>query len=191
MSGEHEKRDRGRLQHEAEHARPRKKVSVLGYLTILFAAAFLLLLLSYFMQQRTSQDTIDDLKSSVNAMQSVGDLVEQNKALHEENDTLKTELEALREQNSALDDQNRRYYTIIMNQEKEITSMDWLWRIQRAYSRGAKADAKKLAQEFEAADLPRWLPSDSSESAYFPDGPSPAEQYAALLDALGMSPAEP
>ena len=32
---------------------PNKRLSVMNYLTILFAAAFLLLLLSYLMQQRT------------------------------------------------------------------------------------------------------------------------------------------
>ena len=50
MSHDTDSEQRGALQHEAEHASPGKRNSVLIYLVILFAAAFLLLLLSYFMQ---------------------------------------------------------------------------------------------------------------------------------------------
>ena len=62
------------LQHDAEHERPRKPQSVLLYLVILFAAAFLLMALSYFMQRRASDAAIEDLRESVTAMQSVGDI---------------------------------------------------------------------------------------------------------------------
>ena len=44
MSTDSDKQERSRLQHEAEHERPHKRSSVLLYLVILFAAAFLLLL---------------------------------------------------------------------------------------------------------------------------------------------------
>ena len=64
------------LQHEAEHAKPHKKVSVMGYLTILFAAAFLLLLLSYFMQQRANEQAISGLQAtSNNAFDSINNLI--------------------------------------------------------------------------------------------------------------------
>lgn len=92
------------LQHEAEHTRPPKKGSVMGYLAILFAAAFLLLLMSYFMQQRTNQEAMNDLQqSSSSAVQSLDNLIaernslkEQVASLEETQRDLQTEAEALR-----------------------------------------------------------------------------------------------
>ena len=59
-----EEQEMQHLQHEAEHARPHKKVSVMGYLAILFAAAFVLLLMSFLMQQRANQAALDDLQQT-------------------------------------------------------------------------------------------------------------------------------
>jgi hypothetical protein len=59
----HDRQDFEHLQHEADRVRPRPKVSVLGYITILFAAAFALLLLSYFMQQRNNEEVISGLRN--------------------------------------------------------------------------------------------------------------------------------
>ena len=64
MSQETEKQERGRLQHAAEHERPNKRNSVLFYLVILFAAAFVLLLMSFLMQQRANQAALDDLQQT-------------------------------------------------------------------------------------------------------------------------------
>ena len=50
MSTGSDKEEQVSLQHAAEHEKPHKKLSVMTYLVILIAAAFLLLLLSYFMQ---------------------------------------------------------------------------------------------------------------------------------------------
>lgn len=188
MSQDQEKRERSHLQHAAEHAKPHKKVSVMGYLAILFAAAFLLLLLSYFMQQRNSEQTISGLKDSVSAMQSVENLIADNDTLRTQVEALNEEVKRLNGEVESLTQQNSQYYTFMMNQEKEITAMDWLWRIQRAWSRGAHRECRDLVDQFEATDYPRWLPSDSSKSTYFPDGPSPADQYDALLDALNYRP---
>ena len=43
----------------------------MGYLLVLFAAAFLLLLLAYFQQQRINADTSNALQQSVSAVQSI------------------------------------------------------------------------------------------------------------------------
>ena len=74
------------LQHDAEHERPprNKQQSVLIYLVILFAAAFLLMAMSYLMQRRSSDATIEDLRESVTAMQSVGDIQTQNETLRQQ-----------------------------------------------------------------------------------------------------------
>ena len=84
------------LQHEAEHTRPRKRGSVMVYLAILFAAAFLLLLMSYFMQQRINRETLDDLqKTSTSAVQSLDNLIAERDRLVQERQTLEEQLEEL------------------------------------------------------------------------------------------------
>lgn len=188
MNSENQRREDPSLQHEAEHSRPKKKVSVVGYLAILFAAAFLLLLLSYFMQQRSSVETINDLTDSMNSLQSLGNLVDQNKALLEKNQSLQDELTQaqaqLKEAQVML--QNEEAATDLL--EDQLTAMDWLWRIQRAYSRGNKRDAKTLAEAFEASGLSVHLPKTPLAQS---DGPSPADQYSSLLSAMGIQRTEP
>lgn len=71
----------------------RKGRSVTVYLAILFAVAFLLLLLAYFMQRRSSQDMIGTLQSSMNSIQNLNDLVDENRALRQENEALEARLE--------------------------------------------------------------------------------------------------
>ncbi len=189
MSQDRDRRERSQLQHEAEHSRPKRRSSpVLGYLTILFAAAFLLLLLSYFMQQRNAEETINGLTNSVNNMQSVENLVQTNQRLQKENQELEDKADHLTDEVAALDAQQKKLQTDNAKQEQQLQAMDWFWRIQRAYSRGSRSEAKQLAEEFEASGLPSSLPQTSTAVA---DGPSPAEQYAALLSALGMKQTQP
>ena len=102
MSQETEKQERGRLQHAAEHERPNKRNSVLFYLVILFAAAFVLLLFTFLMERRQYQllnqqneAQIDDSQQSVTAVQSLSSLYEENAALKEEQQALEEENQRL------------------------------------------------------------------------------------------------
>ena len=70
-----------------------KKSRVVTYLAILFAAAFLLLLLSYFMQQRANEQAITDLTQSLTSVHSLQNLVDVNTKLQSENDRLEKELQ--------------------------------------------------------------------------------------------------
>ena len=99
MNTESDKQERGRLQHAAEHERPRRRGSVLIYLVILFAAAFLVLLMSFLMQQRANQEAIDNLQqTSESAVQSLENLLQENEALKEQNGALQTQLDELQGQ---------------------------------------------------------------------------------------------
>ena len=92
MSQETEKQERGRLQHAAEHERPNKRNSVLFYLVILFAAAFVLLLMSFLMQQRANQAALDDLQqTSDSTVQSLENMLQDTG----ETDALQRQLDAL------------------------------------------------------------------------------------------------
>lgn len=74
-------------------AKARKTTPVFIYLAILFAAAFMMLLLAYFVQQRNSENAIDDLRSSMTATRE--ELMEQNRLLQEEKEGLETQRDRL------------------------------------------------------------------------------------------------
>ncbi len=65
--------------------KPRKQ-SVVLYLTVMFAAAFLMLLLAYFIQQRNNAAIIGNLQTSVDAFATLDELREENEALRERAD---------------------------------------------------------------------------------------------------------
>lgn len=176
-AGEPSSKDRknspGHIKRQQRHSRR----SVLQYLAILFAAAFLLLLLTYVMQQRIerAQDQIDDLQaSSDSALQTLENIIAERDKLKEENQTLNEELEQawqdVQESQSQID-----------SQERALQAMDWFWRIQRQFSRGYTSAARELAEAFEASGLVDDLPDVSVAE---PDGPSPAQQYQELYDLL-------
>lgn len=180
MSEEQDKQDLTHLQQEADRVKPHMRVSVLGYITILFAAAFLLLLLSYFMQQRSNEQVISGLKESVTAMQSL--------------DNLQAEKEALQAQVADLEGRNKVLEGTIQEQsgtlstmtdslsrkEKEAQAVDWLRQIQTLYATKYYKSARTLIAQFQAAGLDTFLPTESAVA----DKPSPAADYAAILKAL-------
>ena len=179
------------LQHEAEHARPHKKVSVMGYLTILFAAAFLLLLLSYFMQQRANEQAISGLEAtSNNAFDSINNLIAEKDRLTEQVEDLKGQVEDLQEEladtqgqlTGAQSDADTAQ-TAQADARKALEAMDWFWRIQRQFSRGYYTDAANIMAEFEASGLPQYLPQEALTGRE--GDPSPAQQYQDIKDVLG------
>ena len=90
---------------EAEDSAPtkRSKNSLLVYVTIMFAAAFLMVLLSFFVQQRSSSETISTLsQTSATAMGRAQELESNYTAQLEENNRLSTQLDSLTQQYDAL-----------------------------------------------------------------------------------------
>lgn len=78
---------------EAVHPanRRNKRSAVYLYLLVLFGAAFLMLLLAYFVQQRSSEDAISDLRDSMNLSRK--ELLDEIKDLEEQKDALSEELQ--------------------------------------------------------------------------------------------------
>ena len=80
-------------------AEEKKKIALLRYIVILFAAAFVVVLLSLLSQVRNSEQTISELShSSSSFLQKTEQLQEENQALSEENKALKEQLELLQAQ---------------------------------------------------------------------------------------------
>ncbi len=148
---------------------------LLSYLVILFSAAFLLLLLSYFMQQRHSdQQVIDGLQQNMSAMQTAQNVIERNKALMDEN-------LSLRSSNERLEDQVQSAAAKDELQEKTILALDYLWRIEREYFQGRYSSARALIREFEQAGLEDHLPEEAISD---PDYRTPTQQYKSIYNLL-------
>lgn len=106
MSARPNKEDHAELQYQSEHTPARKANSVLPYLAILVAVAFLLLIMAYFMQQRTAE-SVEGLNQSVNAIQSLDQLVEENHDLRTQLDQVKAQLSDAQDQQLQLEEQLR------------------------------------------------------------------------------------
>ena len=176
--------------------RTKHRPSMLGYLAILFTAAFLLLLLSYFMQQRRNdQNVIDGLQENMSAMQMTNTLLDQNQQLLEEREALQAQVASLQEQISTLQSQveSLSQEQILLNAamaeqrveknnlEKTAQALDWLWRIEREYFQGRAKNARSLIQEFEGTGLKDFLPD---QPLVDPEYRTPAFQYQAIYDVL-------
>lgn len=153
----------------------RSRRSVFQYITVLFAAAFLLLLMTYMMQQRLNKAEIDDLQQSSNStLQTLENIIAERDQLRQEKQELSDQLQdAIQAAENAS--------ATVKEQDRALQAMDWFWRIQRQFSRGYTRAARELAEQFEASGLVDALPHHSYAE---PDGPSPKQQYAELYDLL-------
>lgn len=173
------------LQRKADRVKPGSKRSVLTYMTILFAAAFVLLLLAYFMQQRSSEATIDGLKDSVSAIQNAQQVYEDNVQLRGQIDQLEDELQAaqneiagLERSNSLLQGENE---SLSAAAEHTAQAMDWFWQINEAYVRGRNTLARELIGSLSSAGLVEYLPREPvADNGRF----SPYDRYQEIYDAL-------
>lgn len=77
-----------------------KRSSFFVYLAVLFGAAFLMLLLAYFVQQRNSESTISSLQDSMNL--SRAELMEEIQRLQEEKESLEAALQTAGEERDSL-----------------------------------------------------------------------------------------
>lgn len=142
---------------------------IISYMVILFLTAFLLLIVSYFMQQRQSdREVITGLQNSgTSATQTIHNVLERNQQLLDDNEALRNQLEAEQERGEA--------------QDQQLLAMDWLWRIQREYYRGRYSAARELIRAFEATGLADHLPAQPLVDEEYR---TPAEQYQSIRDAL-------
>lgn len=168
------------LQRQADRTKPGSKRSVLIYLVVLFAAAFVLLLMSYFMQQRSNEETIDGLKQSMSSMQSAQEIYEENIALREQLEQLEEQVQAQQNQNNGLERGNSLLQAENDALKRSTQALDWFWQINEAYVRGRSALARQLIEEM-GPELPKYLPTESITNN---DRFSPYDRYQEIYDAL-------
>lgn len=164
------------------------KTSILTYLVILFAGAFVLLALAYFMDQRSN---IDGLADSLSAMQSAQELYQENSELKTEIAQLNDQLEELEaqlkqqegikaEEFSALQEQVETLTDKVGRLEKTSQAMDWFWQINEAFVRDRYTLTRELIEEM-GEDLVEYLPHESiTDNMRF----SPYDRYQEIYEAL-------
>ncbi len=174
-------RERPNLQHQAEHTRPRRS-PLGGYLVILFAVAFLLLLMAYFQQRRLNDQTANDaLKQSNSAWQSVQSLIDENAKLREENEALKENVAQLETAYANAQQQAAAAQATANDQEAAIKALDYFWQIDEAYVRQRYTLCRQLIQELKQSGYEGALPTTKATDN---DRFSPAARYQEIYDAL-------
>ena len=112
-----------------------KRSSVYLYLVVLFGAAFLMLLLAYFVQQRNNESAISDLRNTMNLsreqlVEEIGTLTKENESLQQENEDLQAQLAELQQQKDELEEQS-----FWREKELMIQSFSWssLWLLEQNF----------------------------------------------------------
>lgn len=162
---ENQAQDHDINQRRARSQQRRRQNSVFQYITILFAAAFVLLLFTFVMERRQhqllqqeNQEQIDNLQQSVTAVQSLQNLYNENEALREKVANLEQQL-----QTSAQDRQSEKTNLLQQaeRQQKALDAMDWFWQINEAYVKGRYGLCRVLIQSLEEDGLADYLPRES------------------------------
>lgn len=161
--------------------REKRQRSVVHYIAILFAAAFVLMLLTYLMDQRQNEAVVNslnqsltDLQTSLSDRSSLQDIYEDNLALIDQVDQLEDQVAQLQQERDSLSAQ-------LSSQEKTAQAMDWFWQIDEAYVLGRYSLCRELIQELQDAGLTSSLPQESiTDNGRF----SPAGRYQEIYDAL-------
>ena len=143
----------------------RRQQSALRYITILFGAAFVLMLFTFLMERRQNevlmqenQEQIEDLQQSVSAWQSLQGLIEENEKLKVEIAGLETEISKLEASENTIAGQLNTKEQALETAKKSLDAMDWFWQIDEAYVRGRYALCRSLIKSLDDAGLTESLP---------------------------------
>ena len=143
----------------------RRRQSALRYITILFGAAFVLMLFTFLMERRQNealmqenQAQIENLQQSVSAWQSLQGLIEENEQLKVEIAALETEIAKLENSVDTVTGQLNTKEQALETAKRSLNAMDWFWQIDEAYARGRYALCRSLIEALDAAGLTETLP---------------------------------
>lgn len=160
--------------------------SVFQYITILFAAALVLLLYTFMMERRQfelqkEQDraNISDLqKQPTSAVQRLEQLIAENDALKDQLEEEKAQLDALQDRHDQLEADYNLSEQANISLEQETEALEHLCLLERAYSQKKYNQCREIIQQM-GEQLPNYLPP---ASALGEDQPSPAARYQEIYD---------
>ena len=176
-----------------EHSHKHRQKSVFQYITILFAAAFVLLLYTFMMERRQndilqqqSNDKLNQLQQqSISAVQSLDNLYKENEELKQSVDYLQEQVAQLEQEKLKLDQDLAAAQDTNQWQQRSAEAMDWFWQVDEAYVRGKYSLCRTLMRHLEDTGdgdpLKNYLPQESAtKNGRF----SPYDRYEEIYNAL-------
>ena len=152
----------------------KKRNSVFRYIAFLFAAAFVLLLYTFMLERRQSQQQIDDLKQSNSAAQTLQGLIDENGQLKTETEQMKDQIKELQGLLAAAEEEQGLLQAQIQGEQKTNMAMHWFWQINDASVRGKTKLCRELITALEEAKLQDYLPKENITGT---DRFSPYDRY--------------
>ena len=175
------------------HSHKHRQKSVFQYITILFAAAFVLLLYTFMMERRQndilqqqSNDKLNQLQQqSVSAVQSLDNLYQENEYLKQSMDHLETQISNLEQEKQQLEQDLAASQDTVEWQQRSAQALDWFWQVDEAYVRGKYTLCRTLMRHLEDTGdgdpLKNYLPQESApKNGRF----SPYHRYEEIYHAL-------
>lgn len=167
-----------------------KRSSFYVYLAVLFGAAFLMLLLAYFVQRRNNETAISALRSTMNLSQD--ELMEEIQGLEEEKQGLLTEKEALQAQmdelNAQLESANKQYEFLSGAYDKYVGYTSVLQALYAAEVRQEARDYDGAAAELTDIEYQYFVDTigdyDAETEHYNPEGLFLRPRFDALVEEL-------
>lgn len=177
------------MREEEKKTETPNSASVLRYLTILFVAAFALLLFTLAMERRQNailqqqnQEQISDLQQNITAVQSLRNLYDENDTLKEQLYQLQQELNTLNNQLAEIETERTKQTQTAEEYHQSLQAMDWFWQIDEAYVRGRYSLCRQLIAQMTEAGLDSCLPTVSvTDTGRF----SPAQRLEEIQNKLG------
>lgn len=176
-----------------EHSHKHRQKSVFQYITILFAAAFVLLLYTFMMERRQndilqqqSNDKLNQLQQqSISAVQSLDNLYKENEKLKQSVDYLQEQVAQLEQEKLKLDQDLAAAQDTNQWQQRSAQALDWFWQVDEAYVRGKYSLCRTLMRHLEDTGdgdpLKNYLPQESAtKNGRF----SPYHRYEEIYNAL-------
>lgn len=148
---------------------------VYTYVAVLFTVAFLLILWTFLMNQRSSQAIRDEIKSGNSALQST----------LEENDTLEARARELEAQLAEAEADRDALSEALERKSEQLRALDWLIEIENDCRTKNLDEAKENIRAFEKAGAAEDLPTEALRTSITgDDAPSPAARYKAIVEEL-------
>ena len=106
---------------------------VYGYIYLLFAVSFALLLWAFFMNQRSTDQVLSELRGSTSALQST---LDRNVALEQRVDELETEMDALRAEAELQKQEASAREQALTEERQRAAARGLLWQLEYQYAQG-------------------------------------------------------
>lgn len=177
------------------------RAPILGYILVLFIAAFFLMALSFLSHQRSNEQVLNQLSTNVNVLENLQSALEENARLQQQISSQKLQLEELEASvdaaQKALESANGEKTDLqtqltglqkkLNAMQQQMVAMDALAQVQRLFINSDLASCNILIADMEATGLDKLLPTTAAS----PVGVAPSQLFQQLKLLSASIPAAP